>query len=159
VYSRPGYAGVWGVSGVGNLFKPGTLTGSTPTYNATAPGEAGYAIRNNQFSPSIGMAWQVPSGDRPLRFLLGRHAALRAGYAINTIREDASTFAVWATNQGRTLTLNVDPTNFPQNFGAPGSVLFRNPLPVRTPATAQPVYPVAIAAGNSVADFSPNLKT
>ena len=24
VYTRPGYAGVWGVSGVGNLFSPGT---------------------------------------------------------------------------------------------------------------------------------------
>ena len=31
VYTRPGYAGVWGVSGVGNLFKPGILAGSVPT--------------------------------------------------------------------------------------------------------------------------------
>ena len=42
VYTRPGYAGVWGVSGVGNLFKPGTLTGQVPVFNATAPGEAGF---------------------------------------------------------------------------------------------------------------------
>ena len=158
VYSRPGYAGVWGLSGVGNLFMPGTLTGVTPTYNATAPGEEGFATRNNQFSPSIGLAWQVPT-DNALHWLLGKNSVIRAGYAINTIREDASTFAVWGTNQGRTLSLNVDPTNFPQNFGAPGSVLFRGTLPSRPVPSAQPVYPLALSAGNSVADFSPNLRT
>ena len=160
VYSRPGYAGVWGVSGIGNLFSPGTLSGQVPVYNATAPGEAGYAIRNNQFSPSIGLAWQVPASSGPLEWLLGKNAVLRAGYAINTIREDASTFAVWNTNQGRTLTLNVDPTNTPANFGPAGSVLFRqSSLPVRTPPTPTPTYPVAVAAGNSVADFDPSLRT
>jgi carboxypeptidase family protein len=159
VYSRPGYAGVWGVSGIGNLFKPGTLAGSVPTYNATSPGEQGYAIRNRQFSPSIGLAWQVPTGDGALKWILGKNAVIRAGYAINTIREDASTFAVWGGNQGRTLTLNVDPTNFPQNFGPAGSVLFRGALPSRTASSPQPVYPLAISAGNSVADFSPNLRT
>ena len=40
VYTRPGYAGVWGVSGVGNLFKPGTLTGQVPVFNATAAGRS-----------------------------------------------------------------------------------------------------------------------
>jgi hypothetical protein len=158
VYTRPGYAGVWGVSGVGNLFMPGTLTGQVPVYNSTAPGEAGYAIRNKQFSPSVGLAWQVPSGDGPLHWLLGKNPVLRAGYAINTIREDASTLAIWATNQGRTLSTTVDPTNTPANFGAPGSVLFRGALPTR-PFPTTPSYPVSIVAGNSVADFSPNLRT
>jgi hypothetical protein len=158
VYTRPEYAGVWGVSGIGNLFKPGTLTGQVPTYNATAQDERGYEIRNKQFSPSIGLAWQIPSGDSPLRWILGKNAVLRAGYAINTIREDAGTLAVWGTNQGRTLSTSVDPTNTPANFGAPGSVLFRGNLPSR-PFPATPSYPVPIVAGNSVADFSPNLRT
>jgi hypothetical protein len=159
VYSRPGYAGVWGVSGIGNLFKPGTLTGSVPKFLATAPGEAGYEIRNNQFSPSIGLAWQVPTADNLLKWILGKNAVIRAGYAINTIREDASTFGVWANNQGRTFNLTVDPTNFPANFGPAGSVLFRGPLPSRTATSAQPVYPLDVAPGNSVNDFSPNLRT
>jgi hypothetical protein len=160
VYSRPGYAGVWGVSGIGNLFMPGTLTGQVPVYNATAPGEAGYAIRNKQFSPSVGLAWQAPTMSGPLSWLLGKNGTvIRAGYAINTIREDASTFAVWATNQGRTLSLNVDPTNTPADFGAAGSVLFRNTLPSRSVPTATPSYPLSITSGNSVADFSPNLRT
>ena len=159
VYTRPGYAGVWGVSGIGNLFKPGTLTGQVPVFNAIAPGEAGYDTRNKQFSPSVGLAWQVPKSAGPLRWIFGNGSVIRAGYAISTIREDASTFAIWANNQGRTLTLNVDPANFAAQFGAPGSVLFRQAnLPSRA-APATPSFPLAVAAGNSVNDFSPNLKT
>ncbi len=158
VYTRPGYAGVWGVSGVGNLFKPGTLTGAAPVFNAITPGESGYKVRNNQFSPSVGLAWNAPKNKGPFGWILGG-AVIRAGYAINTIREDASTLALWGGNQGRTLTLNVDPTNFPAQFGAPGSVLFRNSsLPSRVAPTT-PSFPLAAAATNSVSDFSPNLKT
>jgi outer membrane receptor protein involved in Fe transport len=32
LYSRVGYQSLWGVSGVGNVFSPGTLTGVTPTF-------------------------------------------------------------------------------------------------------------------------------
>jgi hypothetical protein len=159
VYSRPGYAGVWGVSGIGNLFMPGTMTGQAPVFQGVAEGETGYAVRNKQFSPSIGLAWQVPSGAGPLSWLFGKNAVIRAGYAINTIREDASTFAVWGPNLGRTANLNVDPLNFPKEFGAPGSVLFSGALPARQAASTSPVYPLTVLAGNNIADFSPNLRT
>ena len=159
VYTRPGYAGVWGVSGPGNLFAPGTLTGSAPSFSLVPAGTAGYK-QNLQFSPSAGLAYMVPKMDfKPLAWLVGSsgQSVLRAGYAINTIREDASTFATWAGNQGRTLTLNLDPTATPADFGAPGSVLFRNPLPAKTAPTT-PSFPLAAIAGNSVNDFSSNLK-
>jgi hypothetical protein len=159
IYTRPGYAGVWGVSGIGNLFKPGTLAGQVPVFNSTAPNEAGYNPRNGQFSPSIGLSWKLPDEGGPLHWILGRDSVLRAGYAINTLREDASTFAVWGNNQGRTVTLTVDPTNFPANFGAPGSVNFRDAAFPSRPAPTTPSFPLAVAAGNNLADFSPNLKT
>ncbi len=159
IYARPGYAGLFGVSGVGNIFKPGVLTGSAPVFNATADGETGFETRNSQFSPSVGFAWHVPKSGSVLSWIFGKDSVLRAGYAINTIREDAATFTVWQNNQGRTITLTVDPTNFPANFGAPGSVLFRNgTLPSRTTSTA-PAFPIAAAAGNSASDFDPKLKT
>src|SRR5205814_7067800 len=85
-------------------------------------------------------------------------SVLRAGYAISTLREDASTLAVWGGNQGRTITLNVDPTNTPANFGAPGSVLFRNAVLPTRPAPTTPSFPLAIAAGNSITDFDPHLR-
>jgi hypothetical protein len=160
VYTRPGYEGVWGVSGVGNLFKPGVLTGQTPVYRATTPGEQGYNINHKQFSPSVGLAWLLPKESGLLAWVLGKSGSvLRAGYAISTLREDAGTFTVWNNNQGRTITLNVDPTNQPGVFGAPGSVLFRNStLPSRVAPTT-PSFPLALAAGNNVADFDPNLRT
>lgn len=160
VYTRPGYAGVWGLSGVGNLFKPGTLTGSAPGFNAVPQGASAYSSRNKQFSPSVGLAWQIPDSEfKPVKWLFGNgHSVFRAGYAISTIREDGSTYSVWNTNQGRTITTTVDPSNTPANFGAPGSVLFRDPsLPVK-PGPSAPTYPIAAIAGNNVADFDPRLK-
>jgi len=162
IYTRPGYEGVWGLSGVGNLFRPGTLTGVTPAYYPVAPGTAAFKDFNRLFSPSLGFAWRLPKSDfKLLSWLAGSGGSvLRAGYAISSIREDAGRLDnSWNTNQGRTVTLNVDPNNFPTVFGAAGSVLFRDPsLPVRT-APARPSYPIAVLPGNSVADFDPNLKT
>src|SRR5262245_34888580 len=132
--------------------------GTAPVFNATKQGESGFKTRNNA-SPSLGLAWQVPHKEGLFGLIVGDGAVIRLGYAINTIREDAGTFAVWGGNQGRNLSLNVDPTNFPAVFGAPGSVLFRNPvLPARTAPTT-PTFPLAVAATNNVADFDPNLKT
>ena len=160
VYTRPGYQGVWGISGVGNLFKPGTLTGQAPVFNIVDPGTPTFN-GNFLFSPSAGLAWVIPKTDfKPLAWLIGSqgNSVIRAGYAISSIREDAGSFGIWGNNQGRTVTLNVDPTNYPAVFGAPGSVLFRNPpFPARTAPTA-PSFPLAISAGNSVSDFDPDLK-
>ena len=158
IYTRPGYEGVWGVSGVGNLFKPGTLTGQVPIYNGIAQGESGFDSKL-QLSPSFGFAWQLPKLEGPLAWIVGRNSAIRGGYAINTLREDASTFSLWAQNQGRAITVNVDPNNFPANFGAAGSVLFRDAVLPSRVAPTNPTFPLAVAAGNNVADYSPDLKT
>lgn len=159
VYTRPGYEGVWGVSGVGNLFSPGVLSGKAPQFNIVSPGASGFD-QNAQFNPSVGLAWVLPKTKGPLAWLIGKtgESVLRAGYAINSIREDASTFATWGNNQGRTISLNIDPTNTPADFGAAGSVLFRNAnLPARV-APTDPSFPLNAVAPNSVNEFSPNLK-
>ena len=57
--------------------KPGVLTGQTPVFNATAAGESGYEINNKQFSPSIGLAWQMPKADGPLSWLIGKSGSVR----------------------------------------------------------------------------------
>jgi hypothetical protein len=158
IYTTAGYAGVWGVSGAGNLFAPGVLKGSAPVFSLAPDGSTGYDPKI-QFSPSAGLALLLPKSTGLLSWLVGKtgDSVLRGGYAINTIREDSSTFGIWGGNQGRTLTLTVDPTNNPTVFGAPGSVLFRNPLPAR-PEPQTPTFPLAALAGNSVNEFDPNLK-
>ena len=83
---------------------------------------------------------------------------LRAGYAINTIREDASTFATWGGNQGRTLTLNLDPDATPARTSARRAACSSA---IRCRPRAAPTTPDLPARGrrrNSVNDFAPNLK-
>ncbi len=159
VYTRPGYEGVWGVSGVGNLFAPGVLRGATPAYYPVERGAKAYNTPLN-FSPSVGLAWSIPKqGNSLISRVTGGGAVLRAGYSISTVREDLGRIgAVWGANQGRTVNASVDPNNFPANFGPAGSVLFRNAtLPVRNIAE-QPNYPIAVLSGNAVREFDPNLK-
>ncbi|MGH9674934.1 MAG: hypothetical protein ACRD44_17310, partial [Bryobacteraceae bacterium] len=162
IYTRPGYEGVWGVSGVGNIFAPGVLSGRVPQYFPVEPGTKGFKTFNRMFSPSFGLAWVVPKSDNPVLGLLAGsgNTVLRFGYGISSIREDAGRLGnAWGGNQGRTVTLNVDPNNFPADFGPAGSVWFRDPrLPVRAAPTA-PAYPLAVLPGNNVGDFDPNLKT
>ncbi len=159
VYTRPGYAGLFGVSGVGNLFAPGTLTGTAPSLALVPAGTPGYDVGKGWFSPQAGIAWQMPKSTiKPLAWLIGSNSVLRAGYGISTLREDAGTFGVWGNNSGRTVSTSVDPSTFPAQFGAPGSVLFSNgTLPSRSVAST-PAFPQAAPVGTSLNEFAPNLR-
>jgi hypothetical protein len=159
-YSRVGLEGLYGLSGVGNLFAPGVLTGSVPTFKQVT-GDA-YTVPL-MWAPSIGVAWQVPKTSGILGKIFGSKesgSVLRGGYSISTEREGQNIFiSVWAANQGRSLTATVDPSNTPTDFGAPGSVLFRQAnLPVRSGLPSVPTYPIAATSSTSVNDFVPNLK-
>jgi outer membrane receptor protein involved in Fe transport len=57
LYTRPGYAGLFGVSGVGNLFQPGMLDGTTPEFNLIPPGTGGFHPGAGRFDPSVGFAY------------------------------------------------------------------------------------------------------
>jgi hypothetical protein len=162
-YTRPGYAGLYGVSGTGNLFKPGTLTGSVPQYFQVGSSDVQGYPPTRFWAPTAGVAWVLPHASGPLGWLLGnggQSSVLRAGFAVAPTRGDFTGITgVWGSNQGRTITTTVDPNNTPAAFGAPGSVLFRDPtLPVLATA-ATPSYPLPVNAGNSVNDFDPNLKS
>jgi hypothetical protein len=161
-YTRPGYAGLYGISGVGNLFQPGASSGAVPVLTpVTSASLTGYP--STKFpSPTVGAAWVLPKAEGPLGWLLGSkgESVLRAGFSIATAREQLTNISsVWGSNQGRTITTTVDPiSNAPDVFGPAGSVLFNNPtLPARTVATT-PSYPIAVVAGTSLNDFNPNLK-
>jgi len=161
-YSRVGYEGVWGLSGPGNLFLPGVMTGQVPQFTQAKPGQYAYNTRWKSVSPSLGFAWVMPRTDSPIvSWLFGKsgQSVLRAGYSIATIREGMNIpIDMWGANQGRTVSTTVNPGNFPVEFGAPGSVWFRDlALPAR-PEPDKPIYPIQVVAGNSVNDFDPNLR-
>lgn len=163
LYSRPGYAGLYGMSGVGNLFQPGASSGTIPVLNqVTSSGTTGYSP-THFVSPTVGVAYVLPKTSGPLGWFLGHGepSVLRAGFSIATSREQLTNITgVWGSNQGRTISTTVDPvSNSPAIFGPAGSVLFSNPsLPVRTIAPS-PTYPLAVVAGTSLNDYDPNLKS
>jgi len=158
-YTRPGYAGLYGVSGVGNLFQPGASSGSVPVLTPVTTDTAGFSPVHFP-SPTVGIAYVLPKYSGLLGAILGRagEPVLRAGFSIANVREQ---FTIpWSSNQGVSINTSVDPIS--QNtsaFGPAGSVLFSNPtLPVATVASS-PTYPLTVAPGSSINDYDPNLKT
>jgi hypothetical protein len=158
LYSRTGYPALWGVSGVGNLFKPGTLTGVTPTFIAQAGDPYTIPVK---LAPAVGLAWQIPKEGGLLSKLFGNEAGssvLRLGYAESTVREGQNLFiSLWGSNQGLTQTASVSPTTTPADFGPAGSVLFRGALPSKSGLVTSPVYPLAAGFTTSLNDFKPNM--
>ena len=94
--------GIWGPSGVNNIFKPGVLTsdpnGLNPTYNARVHV---YNPWNVSPQPSIGIAWN-PSYTEGLkgRLLGGGKTVIRAGFALRRFTEPYQFFWNSASNAG-----------------------------------------------------------
>jgi hypothetical protein len=162
-YTTTGLAGLYGVSGVGNLFKPGTLTGSVPVFNPVSSVDKAYAIPAS-WDPSVGFAWQIPHAEKGwLSWITGNRPGsmvLRAGYSISTIREGSNVFLqVWGTNPGLTFDTSVSSANTPADFGAAGGVLFRDSaFPTHSAVPSTPTYPLPASFANQIFDFDPNLK-
>jgi carboxypeptidase family protein len=159
-----GYDGVWGVSGVGNLFKPGTLTGSVTSFVQFPQKKHAYNTDWNNFGPSIGFAWSPSFKGGLLRRLMGESGktVLRGGYSIAFVREGSDVMnSVIGGNPGGVLTAN---RSIALGNLTPGT-LFRNSASLAPPATpAAPAFPITqtsvppYAATDSSNAFSPNLK-
>jgi hypothetical protein len=92
-YSIGDYESVFGVSGVGNLFKPGTLEGRPPTFRQLKKNERPYPMDWNNLAPSIGAAWSPTAAGGFLRRLTGDGAmVVRGGYSYTYSRNGLGTF-------------------------------------------------------------------
>src|SRR5215217_6846707 len=101
--------GLYGESGLGNLFKPGTLTGAPSQYVLFGKGYKTYKADYGNFAPTIGIAWSPNFENGFLRRLGGSsgQTVLRAGYSVAFNRERVGVFtAVTGGNPGGTLTTN-----------------------------------------------------
>ncbi|HMG34246.1 MAG TPA: TonB-dependent receptor [Blastocatellia bacterium] len=162
IYTRPGIAGVFGVSGNGNLFKPSVISNSPTFFRLLDPSEKGYRTRHQDFAPSFGFAWSPSFREGILHKIFGNgdQTVFRGGYSIAYTREGFNGFtSIFGANDGPTITLNVSPSITPNIFPA-GSVLFRNPssFPKLTPPADTSRFPLLAATGTSSNDFDPNLK-
>ncbi|MBI3951116.1 MAG: carboxypeptidase regulatory-like domain-containing protein [Acidobacteria bacterium] len=123
VYFAPQPDGLWGVSGPGNMFKPGTLVGQGTVFSAVE-GES-YNRDWNNLAPSIGFAWTPNVGKGFLRRIFGEEGktVFRGGYGITYTREGTLLFdnLMLGPNPGPSAVagLSVDNNDF-----EPGSLLF-----------------------------------
>ena len=136
-----GSAGLYGVSGNGNLFMPGTLTGTAPVLNYAPNGEFYKADKNN-FAPVIGFAWDP--------FKNGK-ASVRGGYRISYFQGSFNTIdATLDDNEGLIITTTRTLNGFLRNG------IGETPLPTVSLPAAQSIQT------NSTVDiraFDENLRT
>ena len=156
-FATVSYDGLYGESGVGNLFKPGTLTGNASTYALFGKGYKTYKADYGNFAPTLGFAWTPNFESGWLKKLAGDsgQTVIRAGYSVAFNREGVGVFtAVTGGNPGGTLTANRNLTlgNLPV-----GTYLRQGPFaPPAFPS--QPVYPNTGLVTDAVNAFLPDLK-
>lgn len=153
---------IFGVSGAGNIFRPGTFTGTAPRAVAYQIGEKAYQDDFNNFAPTVGAVWSPDFGESGfLRSIFGASgkSVVRGGYARNFVREG---FAQQSTITGNTpggflaLTRNTSTGNFTvgSNLRDAGNTNITSPSFTTTPA-----YPLALTAANQALAVDPNLQT
>jgi len=163
LYTRPGYAGLWGVSGVGNLFQPGVLSGSVPAFSQIPSGTGGFDAGAGRLDPTFGIAYRISKGGI-LHWLTGDDAVLRGGFSISTIREGIGFLTgVWSGNQGRSLATSANPGANPTIFPAGGVLFSDSTYPSVVPTSVDssfptPSFPLAVQSGQTVEDYNPNIK-
>jgi hypothetical protein len=99
IYYSPTAAGLWGPSGYGNQFNPGSLPGDpNPAY--IARGHA-YSPWNVSPQPTLGIAWSPQFTEGILGKLTGGgKTVLRAGYSVRRYTEQYQSFWQYASNFG-----------------------------------------------------------
>jgi len=156
-FAQVSYEGLYGESGVGNLFKPGTLTGSPSTYAFFGDGYQAYKPTYNNFAPTAGFAWSPNFNSGFMKKVFGNsgQTVIRAGYSKAYNREGVNVFtSITGGNPGGTLTANRNLTL--GNLGT-GTYLRQGPF-ARPAFPATPVYPNTGLITDGVNQFTPNLK-
>ncbi|MEW5984747.1 MAG: carboxypeptidase regulatory-like domain-containing protein [Acidobacteriota bacterium] len=149
---------VYGLTGEGNLFKPGTMTGTGPRFVQYAKGDHPYTTDWNNVAPSVGVVWRPNLGSGVLAKILSADPVIRGGYSVSYEREGFTVFTnIYGSNPGasragtRSITLGTLGTD-----GLP--VLLRQPDRLGPPATPSLEYPFAPATNETVRAFDPGYR-
>ena len=166
-YTNATPADIWGVSGPGNLFKPGTLAGRDTQFVQAKNGTGAYNADYKNFAPSLGFAWRIAGYNGLLGRLAGDgKTVVRGGYSIAYNRQGIGDFrGAYSANPGVLITTNRDLTQGNLVGGTLGSLplLLRETSRLGPPAfTDTPTYPLVgapfVAVTNSVNIYDPNIK-
>ena len=159
-FSQTTYPEVFGVSGNGNLFKPGTLTGAQTVFTACDRGCKAYNTQYSNFAPSVGITYSPNFENSFLRKIFGNsgQTVFRGGFSLAYVREGLNTMlSILGSNPGggagvdasRSVTLG----NLPL-----GTLLRSGPLAPVT-VTGNVTYPRTGQITQSANVFAPDLKT
>ena len=168
-YAQTPLSGLFGPSGLGNVFKPGTQTGGPTSFTGFKAGDTAYNTQWGNFAPTIGFAWTPKFNDGWLRKFAGEagQTVIRGGYSLSFVREGTNVVSsILGANPGGTLDTTVATTL--GNFPAP-PVYFRNGVPPLVTPPAGPSYPIVYGKpgpnvdfdglGSTANAFIPDLKT
>src|SRR5215510_248247 len=159
VFAQTTFAELFGVSGQGNLFKPGTLTGQASQYTQYKSGSKAYNVDYNNFAPSLGFAWTTNFKSGLLKHVFGDggQTVIRGGYSMAFNREGINTFlSILGANPGGTISVNRN-----LSLGNLGTlpVLLRETTRLGAPSFPNtPTYPNTGLITDSVNSFNPNLQ-
>lgn len=156
---------VWGPSGVGNLFNPGVLNGTTSpilTQNSS-PAKPWYVTPQ----PALGIAWNPRGGEGAFgRLLGGDKTVIRAGFSLRRFTEPQQYFWNQASDYGafyfQSFFLNANNTGQTGTF-APGSLALGDTLPAYGLAPQQylktePVSDFTFLGGPGVNGVEPHIR-
>jgi len=157
---------VFGVSGAGNLFHPGSTAGNANTQFVNDAGRSWYNPYFKAFAPSVGVAYQ-PNWDNPMMhhvFGASGKTVLRAGFSIAYDREGLeSFFGIAPSNPGYTgsqTTFSGPTTSLANSTFTAGTVSLGQALTTvsQNPGSFSHFIPLVPSVGESVNAFDPNLR-
>ncbi|HSK70698.1 MAG TPA: carboxypeptidase-like regulatory domain-containing protein [Pyrinomonadaceae bacterium] len=153
---------VYGISGPGNMFKPGTMTGKVPTIVRVEPGEKASPTDYNNFAPSVGAVWSPGFDKGFLGGLFGGsgRSVFRGGYSKAFVREGTLLLLnLLGSNPGGS---RIDLRRHASFLNlTPGSLLRDPNNPNLVPGTfpASPSFPYTVTQNAGINAFDPDLKT
>jgi hypothetical protein len=155
---------LWGVSGPGNLFKPGTQTGRVTQFIQFKEGDPSYNLDYKNFAPNFGFAWSPGAKSGWLNHIVGGggQTVIRGGYSMAYNRNGLADFSgVFGANPGLLITADRNLTIGNLVGGSLGSlpVLLRETSRLGPPSFPNtPNYPLTGAITDSANIFDPNIR-
>ncbi len=152
---------VYDVSGTGNLFSPGTLTGAVPTVRGNTAGEKAFEDDLNNFAPSFGLVWSPNYSDGFGKKLFGESgvSVFRGGFSRAFVRE-GTLIVENSVGQNPGGSLSAARSTALGNLTV--GTLFRtpgNPNLAPAPFPAAPTYPRALTTADAALGFSPDFRS
>ena len=162
-YTTTTVADLFGVSGAGNLFKPGVMTGRETQFTQYRAGDRAYNVDYHNFAPSFGFAWNPQVKGGWLKRIIGEGSGtvLRGGYSLTYDNQGMATFSDrYGANPGSFVTASRSTTLgnlVTGNDRLP--VLLRESQRLGAGAfPSTPGYPLKGAVTDAARIFDPNLK-